>query len=279
MLNGRKTLVYSMLGIMLSLMVSSVLYFGVYPVTSKIVPDDTLGRDLVITGDVRFIIDFASEYPEAIMLNGDDQVTFKSGVSTDPTDTLDSAEWVGNTYFLGVTSKGGNSIHVIMEFYLAGSTNENGDIYAIRIVAKTSPHPTDSSWRLDSSGIDDPNGPANRVSAQMTNTNLLGGEPRILAGDMTEVSYLGKSGYSVAVSSEKSDLGQTSYFAWTLGLNTAADERTEAWGVYMLLLTVPHQQTLHIDYFRFEGNVWRSGSSSVEHLWAAIKDIEINYYS
>jgi len=264
---------------MLSLIVSSVLYFGVDPVTSKIVADNTLGRDLVITGDVRFIVDFASEYPRAVMLTADDQVTFKSGVSVDPAETIDGARWIGNTYFLDVTSEGGNSIHVIMEFYLADSTNGNGDIYAIRIAAKTTPNPNDRNWRLDSRGVDDPNGPANKVSAQVTNTNLLDGEPRIPARGMTDVSYLGKSGYSVAVSNEKSDLGQTSYFAWTLGLNAATGERAEAAGEYMLLLTVAHQQTLHTDDFRFEGNVWRSGSSSVEHLWATIKDMEIKYYS
>jgi len=278
MLNGRKMLLYLMLGVMLSLVVSSVLYFGVYPATSKRVAGYSLERDLVITGDVRFIVDFVSEYPGAVMLKADSQVTFKSAVSIDPAETIDSARWIGNTYFLDVTGEGGNRIAVIMEFYLADSTNGNGDIYAIRVFAKTSPNPTDSNWRLDSSGFDDPNGPANKVSAHVTDPNLLDVEPRILARGNADVSYLGKLGYSVAVSKGKSDLGQSSYFAWVLALDAAIGERTEAIGEYMLLLTVAHQQTLHIDDFRFEGNLWRSGSSSVAHLWAAIEDIEINYY-
>lgn len=279
MLNGLKMLMYLMLGAILSLVVSSVLYFGVYPATSKRVAGYAAERDLVITGDVRFIVDFLSEYPGAVRLAPDSQVTFKSDVSIDPAETLDSAEWVGNTYFLDVTGEGGNRIAVIMEFYLADSTVGNGDIYAIRVVASISPNPIDSSWRLDSGGFDDPNGPANKVSAQVIDTNLLYGEPRIPARGLTNVSYLGRLGYSVAVSEEKSDLGQGSYFAWIVGLNEASGERTEANGEYMLLLTVAHQQTLHIDNFRFEGNLWRSGSSSVAHLWAAIEDIEINYHS
>jgi len=167
-----------------------------------------------------------------------------------------------------------------VEFYFFGYLPEqNADVYCVRITAKTSPNPIDSRWRLDNGGVDDRNGPASEVRASVNSTGLLGGEPRLPVDGIVDASYYGRWGFSVVLYKESVSSGEEVDFVWKLGLDAAVGERTEALGTYLLVLTVAHQQTVHVDDLAFRGNLWRSGTFSVDHVWAAIEDISISYYS
>lgn len=279
MFNGRRLFVYAAFGVVFSLVVSSVLYFGVYPVISTTEARFAEGG-LVMSGDIRFFVNTTHEYPNLILLEGDRQVRIDGGVSVDSTETVDAASWGGEQeYYLGVSGASGNSIHAILEFYFFGYLPEqNADVYGVRITAKTSPNPIDSQWRLDNGGVDDRNGPASEVRASVSSVGLLDGEPRLPVDSIVDASYYGRWGFSVAIYKESVSSGEEVDFVWKLGLDAAVGERTEALGTYLLVLTVAHQQTVHIDDLEFRGNLWRSGTFWVDHVWAIIEDISISYY-
>jgi hypothetical protein len=103
--------------------------------------------------------------PGMTQLNAGTQVSINGPVQTLSGDFIDRASWVGNQYFLDIRGAEGNQLHALIEFYFAmSSPSKAADFYVVRILSKTTPNPDNGNWRLDSSGVDDPNGPANRVS-------------------------------------------------------------------------------------------------------------------
>ncbi len=286
MFNGRRMLYYLMFGVALSLVVSSVLYFWVYPVTSSREIGQPAEGDFVISGDITLLVNVTQQYPNSSRLLSD-KVKISGEVSVDTTETVDGAYWAGDHYNLQVTGAHGNMIAAFIEFFfLKHSLEQNADIYGIRIGANSNPHPLDTFWRVDSSGIDDRNGPASEVKATVRTTNLLDAEPKLPTDGIVDASYYRRYGYSIAVAKQTVLSGDNTDFSWRLGFSSASsergseNERSSAMGTYLLVLTVAHQQTVHINELQFRGNFWRSGFPPlVENLWAAIRDIDINYYS
>lgn len=269
---------------------------------------------------------FASvvEKPGAVQLAPNTQVKINGPVSTYPTDTIDRAAWVGNQYFLDVTGEGGNQIHAIVEFfYFMSSPSKGADFYVVRIMSKTTPKPNDGNWKLDSSGIDDSNGPANKVYAKVTTgairwdwcvpwvtlnyevdrvvdveetystSSSFEAKAQIFIPEAaTQLGIVGTIDNSYKITNRYTvtlykwtiqPYGGSVDFQWKLGLNTGRGDRSEAIGEYLLVITVDPKKTIHIDNFQFEGHLWHwcwpGWCDMVEHLWAKVQNIDINYYA
>src|SRR2546422_1527536 len=120
---------------------------------------------LVVSGIHPARADITSN-PGMTQLNAGTQVSVNGPVQTLSGDSIARASWVGNQYFLDIQAAEGNQLHALLEFYFAmSSPSKDADCYVVRILSKTTPNPDNTNWRLDSSGVDDSNGPANRVYA------------------------------------------------------------------------------------------------------------------
>lgn len=198
------------------------------------------------------------------------------------------------------------------------SPSKAADFYVIRIMSKTTPNPNDGNWKLDSGGVDDPNGPANKVYAKVTTgairwdwnvpwtyieydldkvvtvtetysvgASLEGavfvfadGAAGLIKGTIDQ-NYKVTNQYSVSLYKwEIQPYGGSVDFQWKLGLKTGRGERNEAIGEYFLVVTVDHNKTVRLDNLQFEGHLWYGAfPGAFEHLWAKIESIDMNYYA
>jgi hypothetical protein len=265
------------------------------------------------------------EKPGVKQLAANTEVKINGPVSTLPTDTIDRAQWVGNQYFLDITGEGGNELHAIIEFfYYMSSPERAADFYVIRIMSKTTPKPDDGNWKLASSGIDDPIGPANEVYAKVTKgairwdwcvpwatldyeedqvvqveetysvgASLEGSAQIFIPEALTQLGVKGTISGSYKLTNRYTvtlykwtiqPYGGSVDYRWKLGLNTGhphSAERSEAIGEYLLVLTVGHGQSIHMDNFQFWGNCWHwcwPGFMDMhEDLWGQIESIDLCY--